>query len=588
MELWFCEDCGLRVSEADLSQGAVRDKENFKVYCKSCVAKRAPVQTPVQTVQVSAPAARKSGLMPSVRPSGRMPGQTPGKGASNARVTPATRPTPQSGRTLVPATRSKTETQIPRQPAPRSPQPLPTGLIVGGAIGVGVLVGGITLFLLSGSKTDKHVDKPAESADQRPRPAASQAENRPAASPAQPATQAESSPRPTTLRVPNDDPEARASDAFEAVRKRIAGELKDDKTAQVAALDEFLKKYGETIVGSRAQVLKNDILSPKSTAAAPAPAPPAPAQQPETHHYTDAEILEMCNRTGAILNKGDPVGSIAECDKCIQLCPNIGALYINRADAKRFVGDFEGVLADTDMAAKCNYTLWQLPIIRAVALYAMHRDEEAGKEFQKARDICPDPRMLEATYEQGKVRARALYDGKQLEGKTLSTGPEYLARGTYRVLSRHFNEGRADLEQAAKLDATLAPSVYTTLGNIAANGKDWKGRLDTYRRWSEVTPDSVDALNSYAWELLTSPDKALQDVKAALPIAEKADKLSGSSNYGVLDTLALADFRNGKVDEAVSLEKKAIGLLPANTPEPTRKEYDQHLAEFEAGLKEVK
>ena len=104
----------------------------------------------------------------------------------------------------------------------------------------------------------------------------------------------------------------------------------------------------------------------------------------------------------------------------------------------------------------------------------------------------------------------------------------------------------------------------------------------------DVQPESPDALNSYAWELLTSEDTSLRDAKAALPIAEKANKVAGEKNWGILDTLALAAFRTGRAQEAVDLEKKAIGMMPDNTPANVKKEYDDHLAEFEAGLKNVK
>src|SRR5258708_39345417 len=95
-------------------------------------------------------------------------------------------------------------------------------------------------------------------------------------------------------------------------------------------------------------------------------------------------------------------------------------------------------------------------------------------------------------------RGRGLYDGKQFESKSISTGQEYLARGTYRILMKKNAEGKADLEQAAKLDASTASTVYQTLGTLAQGQKDWTARLAAYRHWSEATPDSAEALNSYA------------------------------------------------------------------------------------------
>ena len=71
-------------------------------------------------------------------------------------------------------------------------------------------------------------------------------------------------------------------------------------------------------------------------------------------------------------------------------------------------------------------------------------------------------------------------------------------------------------------------------------------------RWSrevEAKPDSAGACNNLAWNYLIAPE-ALRDVKAALPLAEKAVRLEpGSATYR--NTLGVAYYRAGRYREAV-------------------------------------
>jgi tetratricopeptide (TPR) repeat protein len=461
---------------------------------------------------------------------------------------------------------------------------LPTAAIVGGAIGIGALVGGITLMLLGGgskpaSAQPVTADKPVE------RSIARTEDPHPTQSPTTPVKPNPApAPPPAVVIPPRDDEESRAATAFEAMKKRVEGELKEDKDGQLAAIDEYLGKYGEAIAATRARILKEEIQNPKPRAQARAPT----QTTGNVPKLTDAQRKDLVDRTGDMLRSGDAAGCMAECDKVLSQHPDFAELYVNRAAAHRMLGEFEEMLPDLDMAEKHHYALWQVSALRAVVYYAMHKDRDAVAQLAKAKSLITEPAKLQSTWLAEVARDRAIYDGKQLEGKSINTAQEYVARGIFRLIVKKYDEGSSDLEAALKLDAKTAPAVFTALASSAQGRKDWKARLVAYRRWSEATPDSPEALNSYAWELLTSEDTSLRDAKAALPAAEKSNKLCGEKNWGVLDTLALAQFRNGNFQDAVDLEKKAIGLLPAETAAATRKEYNDHLAEFEAGLKSIK
>jgi hypothetical protein len=80
----------------------------------------------------------------------------------------------------------------------------------------------------------------------------------------------------------------------------------------------------------------------------------------------------------------------------------------------------------------------------------------------------------------------------------------------------------------------------------------------------EANPDSADACNALAWAYLSAPE-ALRDVKAALPLAEKAVRLGGG-DANIRNTLGVAYYRAGRWREAVevlrpNLQIRADGTL---------------------------
>jgi tetratricopeptide (TPR) repeat protein len=88
--------------------------------------------------------------------------------------------------------------------------------------------------------------------------------------------------------------------------------------------------------------------------------------------------------------------------------------------------------------------------------------------------------------------------------------------------------------------------------------------IDQYRRLVAAKPDNACACNCLAWAYLTAPEP-LRNVKAALPLAEKAVRLdSGDANYR--NTLGVAYYRAGRFREAAdtlrpNLDKQAEWCL---------------------------
>jgi len=63
--------------------------------------------------------------------------------------------------------------------------------------------------------------------------------------------------------------------------------------------------------------------------------------------------------------------------------------------------------------------------------------------------------------------------------------------------------------------------------------------------------------------------------------ATRASKMSGGTNRGILDTLALAFHLNGDTAKARETERHALSLLPPGES-PLRRELEERLAEYSA------
>ncbi|MCA8952371.1 MAG: hypothetical protein KDE27_22870 [Planctomycetes bacterium] len=74
----------------------------------------------------------------------------------------------------------------------------------------------------------------------------------------------------------------------------------------------------------------------------------------------------------------------------------------------------------------------------------------------------------------------------------------------------------------------------------------------------EQAGNDAGHLNGLAWGLMTDKETAGQFDRVALALAERMEQGRGRLPHRYIDTVALARFLNGQVDQAVALQKRAI------------------------------
>jgi tetratricopeptide (TPR) repeat protein len=94
-------------------------------------------------------------------------------------------------------------------------------------------------------------------------------------------------------------------------------------------------------------------------------------------------------------------------------------------------------------------------------------------------------------------------------------------------------------------------------------------------------PNRLSALKLAANLLATCPDSAIRNGPEALSLAEKAKKLSGGNDAGVLDTLSAAYAENGRFEEATAAEQQAVALAAQQENAPLASRLKAHIARYE-------
>ena len=250
MNLFFCEACGKRLTDLDLDAGTAIDKKLKGVYCKQCGS---GVLTQV-TLPTSSQRMRSSAEGP--------PRNLPG----NA---PTTKKLPVKFALPLPSG-STSSRSLPHPAGSREDASNSSGaLLACGVAGVVILLGLLAFIsrpVPSNSPAPRAVSAPPAKATRSPAhrpapamPAVPKPERRPAVAPIQP-----------PLKLPNPAPSQKATPSLEALAQqdfykleKFEGLAPEDKAGRLAAVEAFIKKYGDTIIAARAQHLADQFRRPE-------------------------------------------------------------------------------------------------------------------------------------------------------------------------------------------------------------------------------------------------------------------------------------------------------------------------------------
>ncbi len=221
------------------------------------------------------------------------------------------------------------------------------------------------------------------------------------------------------------------------------------------------------------------------------------------------------------------------------------------------------------------------------ALVNLDRPEEAAAHLRKA--VRLDPGLADARYNLGTALVElGLYDQAEphlAEAIKLAPG----RADAYGNLGNAFNglgrlpEAEAAFTRALDLDPGLVP-VRFNLARLLARRGDLAGTARQLEAIVRLQPDSVEGLCRLAWLRAASYEDAVRNPPEAVRLAERAASVTGQSDPGVLDVLAVAYAAAGRFDEAVATAQKALRLIDGHSPSGLDETIRNRLELFRAGV----
>jgi spermidine synthase len=123
------------------------------------------------------------------------------------------------------------------------------------------------------------------------------------------------------------------------------------------------------------------------------------------------------------------------------------------------------------------------------------------------------------------------------------------------------DEAQRHLQRAIVLNPGYVQAL-ARLADLHSRSGNTSQAISEYRQALDYAPDFVVALNNLAWLLATVEDPRSRDAPGAVRLAERACALTHSS-LSALDTLAAAYAADGRFDDAVATQERALGIALA-------------------------
>jgi tetratricopeptide (TPR) repeat protein len=156
---------------------------------------------------------------------------------------------------------------------------------------------------------------------------------------------------------------------------------------------------------------------------------------------------------------------------------------------------------------------------------------------------------------------------------------DHYYRGLAWFKSGNDEKAIADFNKVLLLDARWAPA-YLYRGLAHLNRGEETAALSDDTAALNLNGKDPTVHNNLAWLYATAKDDKIRDKAKALEYARQAAVLSKEGNAQILDTLATAYFINGKVQEALDAERKAVQR------DPRDQGFAAHLTEYQKAFEE--
>ena len=210
----------------------------------------------------------------------------------------------------------------------------------------------------------------------------------------------------------------------------------------------------------------------------------------------------------------------------------------------------------------------ELSAALAKAFYEKGDFDAAIRESDAA--IKLDPNMASAYYFRGaSYQQKAEYYKALVDyNRALHFDPKYTnALGGRADVYYFTHQNRLAIEDYTAFIAAMPKSsvAYSRRATCHYALGEYRQTVMDYEKAIALDPNLLEAINGLAWVLATSPVDGIRNGLMAVGYGEKALSLAGQNEkFLYMDTLATAYAEAGRFTDAVSMQTKAISLIPEN------------------------
>ena len=264
----------------------------------------------------------------------------------------------------------------------------------------------------------------------------------------------------------------------------------------------------------------------------------------------------------AEFQQGNHQESIAHLDAALELNPNLGDAYINRAAANLLLGHHEKAITDCDSALRLNPCLVVGYISRAAAKFFLGEAEAALDDCNAALELSPISPNYALVYNN---RAAANVSLEHFEeaitdcNRALELDPNlvqsYLCRATAKFALEQDETALADFDIALKL-APDSVEIYFVRAHFKFTLKDYAGTIEDLDKIVSLNPELGASLNVYGHR--ADAKYHLRDYEGAIKDYDKVIHSNPESETGYFDRgRAKYNLGRSKADQGNIVEAQA-------------------------------
>ena len=308
------------------------------------------------------------------------------------------------------------------------------------------------------------------------------------------------------------------------------------------------------------QLLARDLAG--SAAAANADRFAASPSGQQMREWNVAMAADAAGEANRLLQEGDVEGAIEAYGRAVHLAPDNVSYHVGFAKVLQDEGMLTGAIKQYDEAVRLQPRVADHYYFRGVCYW-----KKAGNKLEQFLSNEGPA----ADYN----RALADFD------KALESDPNYTnaiaGRAEVFYVTREFQ--KAILEYTAFLKvAPESALAYERRATSHLALEHYQDAIADYEKAIELDPKLLDAYNALVWVLATAPVDDVRNGAMAVGYGKKALALADKSqSYLYMDSLAAAYAEVGRFGDAVSLQSRAISLLPKDYNEKERDEFNRRL-----------